>query len=440
MSQATSPGSTVGRPRGEYELCHGEHSASCQTKFSCPKSIFGKTSCSLLERKCRLAIKERNRKKNIFRRNRTEESFENYKRAKGRAQWVVKNAKKECWQSFCSGLNRNTDLGTLWRTIKSMNGTTLNSQIPPIASESGIPLDNLGKAETLADTFALASSNANLSPNIAQIKNSFTLTPEIFQHDLYDSPLSDPISITEIHEALRKCGNSSTGPDGIHYDMLRKLPYSSLEGVLSLLDQSWLSGLPSSWKKATVIPILKKGKPSSAPSSYRHISLTSTLCKLLERVVAGRLGWFLESRNLLNSSQAGFRKGRGCADQIVRLVQDVAASSTQKKMTLGVFLDLEKAFDMVWREGIVNQLFQMGVKGRMLDWIHDFLQDRTIQVKVGTAFSRPHHFWKRHTSRQRFESTSLPYHDERDGKTNKGSPAVDVCRRHRPLDHRFQTG
>ena len=47
---------------------------------------------------------------------------------------------------------------------------------------------------------------------------------------------------------------------------------------------------------------------------------------------------------------------------------------------------------------------------------------------------------KQHTSRQRFESTSLHYHDERDGKTNKGSPAVDVCRRHRPLDHRFQTG
>ena len=130
-----------------------------------PKVYLEKPPAPFWNENCRLAIKERNRKRNIFRRNRTEESFENYKRAKGRAQWVVKNAKKECWQSFCSRLNRNTDLGTLWRTIKSMNGTTLNSQIPPIASESGIPLDNLGKADTLADAFALASSNANLSPN-----------------------------------------------------------------------------------------------------------------------------------------------------------------------------------------------------------------------------------------------------------------------------------
>ena len=90
-----------------------------------------------------------------------------------------------------------------------------------------------------------------------------------------------------------------------------------------------------------------------------------------------------------NTSLLASRREQGLYKQ--QAPSSVAASSTQKKMTLGVFLDLEKAFDMVWREGIVNQLFQMGVKGRMLYWIHDFLQDRTIQVKVGTAFSRPHH-------------------------------------------------
>ena len=86
-----------------------------------PKVYLERTPAPFWNENCRLAIKERNRKRNIFRRNITEESFENYKRAKGRAQRVVKNAKKECWQSFCSRLNRNTDLGTLWRTIKSMN-------------------------------------------------------------------------------------------------------------------------------------------------------------------------------------------------------------------------------------------------------------------------------------------------------------------------------
>ena len=98
-----------------------------------PKVYLERPPAPFWNENCRLAIKERNLKRNIFRRNRTEESFENYKRAKGRAQWVVKNAKKECWQSFCSRFNRNTDLGTLWRTIKSMN-----SQLPDSSHCFGI--------------------------------------------------------------------------------------------------------------------------------------------------------------------------------------------------------------------------------------------------------------------------------------------------------------
>ena len=135
-----------------------------------------------------------------------------------------------------------------------------------------------------------------------------------------DSHLSDPISISEVHDALRRCGNSSPGPDGMHYEMLRRLPLLSLDGILALFNQSWSSGVvPHSWRRAIVAPILKKGKLPSLPSSYRPISLTFTLCKLQERVIATRLRWFLESKNMLNQYQADFRKGRGCVDHIVRL-------------------------------------------------------------------------------------------------------------------------
>ena len=337
---------------------------------------------------CKKAVKVRNRKRAIYRRLRCESSFEEYKRAKGHAQWIIKSAKRACWQKHCASFDGSTGLATLWRTIKGLNGNCSGPRIPPIASDSGSPLGNTEKAETLARSFALASSNANLSPHFAHIKSQHQLNPELFLPD--DSHLSDPISISEVYDALRRCGNSSPGPDGIHYEMLRRLPLMSLEGILALFNQSWSSGVvPHSWRRAIVAPILKKGKLPSLPSSYRPISLTSTLCKLLERVIATRLRWFLESKNMLNQYQAGFRKGRGCVDHIVRLTQDIAASSTKKQMTLAVFLDLEKTFDMVWREGIIEQLSKMGVKGKPLEWIHNFLQDRSIQVRVGSALSEP---------------------------------------------------
>ena len=173
--------------------------------------------------------------------------------------------------------------------------------------------------------FALAISNTNLFPHIARIKSYQQLSPESFQSD--DSPLPDPISLSEVHASLRKCGNSSPGLDGNHYDMLRRLPLVNIKGVLALFNQSLLSGeVPYSWQRSTIIPIPKKGKPLSEPSSYRPISLTSILWKLLKRVIATRFRWFLESRNMINQYQSGFRKGRGCLDHIVRLTQDIAAS------------------------------------------------------------------------------------------------------------------
>ena len=188
---------------------------------------------------CREAVKVRNRKRAIYWRLRCESSFEEYKRAKGHAQWIIKSAKRDCWQKHCASFDGSTGLATLWRTIKGLNGNCSGPQIPPIASDSGNPLGDTEKAEMLARSFALSSSNADLSPHFAHIKTQHQLNSELFLPD--DSSLSDPMSISEIHDALRRCGNSSPGPDSIHYEMLRRLPLLSLEGILALFNQSWSS-------------------------------------------------------------------------------------------------------------------------------------------------------------------------------------------------------
>ena len=190
---------------------------------------------------CKEDVKVRNRKRAIYRRLRCASSFEEYKRTKGHAQWIIKSAKRACWQKHCASFDGSTGLATLWRTIKGLNGNCSGPQISPIASDTGFPLGNTEKAETLARSFALASSNANLSPHFAHIKSQHQLNPEFFLPD--DSHLSDPISISEVYDALRRCGNSSPGPDGIHYEMLRRLPHLSLEGILALFNQSWSSGV-----------------------------------------------------------------------------------------------------------------------------------------------------------------------------------------------------
>ena len=80
-----------------------------------------------------------------------------------------------------------------------------------------------------------------------------------------------------------KSHNTAVGSDEIHYEFLKQLPSCSLDFLLQVFNEVWVSG------KATIIPIPKPGKDNTDPSNYRPIALTSCLCKTLERMINTRL-------------------------------------------------------------------------------------------------------------------------------------------------------
>ena len=135
------------------------------------------------------------------------------------------------------------------------------------------------------------------------------------------------------------------------------------------------------------MPVPKDGKDPKQPASYRPIALTDHLGKLLETIVNDRLVHFLESKGIISKNQSGFRAKRQCMDQLARLVSEVEKSRKLNRQTAAVFLDLEKAYDMLWREGTLAELQSLGVKGQMYNYIMDFLSDRTFQVRVGDTIS-----------------------------------------------------
>ena len=105
---------------------------------------------------------------------------------------------------------------------------------------------------------------------------------------------------------------------------------------------------PSTWKQTTIIPILKPEKPSDSPSSYRPIFLTSCTSKLFERMVLGRLTYFLEQQGTLSPVQADFRPGRSTVNQILLLSQSIADYFHQSKpgaRTVLATVDFAKGFD-----------------------------------------------------------------------------------------------
>ena len=175
-----------------------------------------------------------------------------------------------------------------------------------------------------------------------------------------------PFSIEELQDALRRAHDTSAGPDELHYQLLKHLLSSSLLLLLNILNKIWLSDdFPSDWRKAIVIPIPKPGKDPTNPTNYRPIALTSCISKTMERMINRRLVWYLESHKLLTNVQRGFRSKRSTVNHLVRFETFCREAFIHNQDLVSVFFDLEKAYDTVWKYGIMKDLHGFGLRGRL---------------------------------------------------------------------------
>ena len=173
--------------------------------------------------------------------------------------------------------------------------------------------------------------------------------------------------------------------------MLKHLPLTCQPVLTSIFNKVWEYGtFPPAWREATVIPIPKPGKDHSDPINYRPIALTSCLCKTMERMVNDRLVWYLESNYLITDYQCGFRHRRCTQDHLIRLEAYIRDAFVKREHVVAVFFDLEKAYDTTWKYGILKDLHDFGMRGRLPSFISCFLKDRHFQVRVGSTLSSLH--------------------------------------------------
>ena len=339
---------------------------------------------------CSEAIKARKAAKNKVLKSRNPKHYIDYKQARARARRVIKQSKREYWEKFCSSLSYKSDINKVWKTIRNFNRAGTNHCSPQLKNNNIPIFDSTEKANIFAKQFSFVSSDDNYSQSFLLHKQKF----ESEHKKLFDkqpnnnSSFNENFTVDDLLQALSKCNNTSPGEDQICYSMFNHLSKKSLTILLHFFNKIWeLGSLPQDWKLSIIIPLIKPGKDSSLASSYRPIALTPTLSKLMERMVVSRLTWYLESNNLININQSGFRKNRRTLDQLIRLSDNIQKAIAVKKLTLGVFLDIEKAYDMVWKKGILFKLNQMGISGNLFNWINDFLHNRYLKTRIGSKYS-----------------------------------------------------
>ena len=133
--------------------------------------------------------------------------------------------------------------------------------------------------------------------------------------------------------------------------------------------------------------LLKPDKLPSLTTSYTPISLISSIMKLFERVIEQRLRSYLEDIGFINKYQSGFRQNKSTDDHLFRLSQSVMESFNRREHVVAAFLDVEKAFDNVWNNGLRYKTFMLHLPTKMTRWLSDFLVGRVIQVNVNGFLS-----------------------------------------------------
>jgi len=137
---------------------------------------------------------------------------------------------------------------------------------------------------------------------------------------------------------------------------------------------------------AKVIPLFKKGCPETV-SNYRPISLLSVFSKITEKLMYKRLYHFLNVHEILYNLQFGFRASHSINHALVSLTESIKNSLDNKHFGCGIFIDLQKAFDTVNHQTLLNKLNHYGIRGKALAWFSSYLSNRTQCVSVNGHIS-----------------------------------------------------
>ena len=155
--------------------------------------------------------------------------------------------------------------------------------------------------------------------------------------------------------ALKACRRGKHQVVTLCTDLLLAAGKELKKAIHCLFNKSWQEGkCPNEWKVASVTFLKKSGKADyHQPSAYRSISLTSCLGKCTAKIIVTQLYGYVQHHNLLDKEKEGFRNFTGTSQALLRIIQDIMNGFNRRDSTLALTVDIEKAHDLVWRDGLL---------------------------------------------------------------------------------------
>lgn len=221
--------------------------------------------------------------------------------------------------------------------------------------------------------------------DIGNLSNDSSKNYSFFQPSFNFRPVNDA-EVEHVVNSFR-CKVSS-GYDEVPIQVL-KAGNQQLKKILAhLINSSFVSGIfPNQLKISKVVPIHKTDDKRNL-ANYRPVSLLPTISKIYEKLAYNQLINYLETYNLFDDIQHGFRSGRSVISAAIQFLESIIESVDKGEHVVGIFMDLSKAFDSVNHSTLIDKLNKLGIKNHSLIWFKSYLADRVQYVEIQQTNAR----------------------------------------------------
>ena len=318
-----------------------------------------------MDAEARKAIREKKKAWNMWKSTGEEEKRRDYKKWETKTKRLIRNKKNALERNVAKDSKLNPK-----RFFSFVNSARRSrSSIGPLIKDGVRVVEPKPKAQLLNKYFSSVFTRRDDPPPSMEPSGRIKLS---------DIEVNEQIIADEINH-IREF--SAPGPDNFSNKIIIELK-SEIAKPLAILFRKSLdeSHIPDEWRLSNVTPVYKKGSKAE-PGNYRPVSLTSNVCKLMERVINATLGEFI-NQNVLYNSQHGFRKGRSCQTNLIEFFDQIGGWLDDGQNVDVLYLDFAKAFDKVDHKRMMVKLSAAGVEGKLLAWIRDWLARRYQRVVI----------------------------------------------------------
>lgn len=306
----------------------------------------------------------------------------NFKKQRSSVRKLIQESKKRESEFFCRNIKEDTSNAAIWKKVKANEGKRSKAKTILIYDENSD--ECITNKKVIAEKIS-ASFQENFKNDVILEINE-NVEPVIKIEDA--KYLNLDFTIDEMLRVIQKAKNTAPGKDEISYAMIKNLNMSDKIYLLEFYNKTWHCGnSPKKWKESLMIPLPKDTSDKQNIKNYRPIQLISVLSKIKENMAAYRLNYHMEIHNLTHKMQSGFRAKRSIHDNLLILENRIRSALNRKQEVIAIFFDIQKAFDSVKSERIIECLKEMGIHENLLEYSKDFFKERKFQVKFENEIS-----------------------------------------------------